>query len=609
MRRVGAKGEGRFERVSWDEAIGEAATRLRETAQRWGGEAILPYHYGGSNGLLSEDFVDDLLFARLGASRLDKTICAAPSGAVARGMYGKMPGVAHEDYPRARCIVVWGANPKASQIHLVPFLKQARAAGAFVAVVDPQRHFSAREVDLHLPVRPGTDLPVALALIRRWREEGRLDTGFLDRHAAGAEPLLAAAAEWSLDAAAEEAGVAAADLARLADAYAGASPALIRTGWGLERNRNGGRAMAAILAMPALLGKFGVRGGGYTMSNSGAASLDRRALLGELDWHSRVVNMTELGRWLAPGAAEPPVQALFVYNANPAVTVPDQNAILAGLARPDLYTVVFEQVMTDTARWADLLLPAATFLEQWELKVSYGSYGIGGIRPAVARCGEARPNVEVFAALGRALGFTDEPFGWDEETAFRRTAEHLTFAGNPVDLGPLAAGRWVRPRFSAEAGGAGETPVQLASVQPRTPDGKVHLTPACLGPEPFRYQPVGDRRWPLALVSPGSHRMITSTMGEYNFDRLTVTLSPADAAARGVASGDAVRVWNGQGVVECDALVSDGVRPGVAVMPKGAWRRTSANGSTSTALTPAHVNEVAAGACFNDARVDVARLD
>jgi anaerobic selenocysteine-containing dehydrogenase len=609
MRRAGAKGEGRFERISWDEAIAEVAARFREVAERWGGEAILPYHYGGSNGLLSEDFVDDLLFARLGASRLDKTICAAPSSAVARDMYGKMPGVAHEDYPRARCIVVWGANPKASQIHLVPFLKQARAAGTFVAVVDPQRHFSAREVDLHLPVRPGTDLPVALALIHRWREEGRLDAEILDRRATGLEPLLAAAADWTLEAAAEEAGIEAADLARLADAYAGASPALIRTGWGLERNSNGGRAMAAILAMPALLGKFGLRGGGYTMSNSGAASLDRRALLGELDWHTRVVNMTELGRWLAPGAAEPPVRALFVYNANPAVTVPDQNAILAGLARTDLYTVVFEQVMTDTARWADLLLPAATFLEQWELKVSYGSYGIGGIRPAVARCGEARPNVEVFAALGRALGFPDEPFGWDEETAFHRAAEHLTFAGRPVDVGPLAEGRWVRPRFSDEAGGAGETPVQLASVQPRTPDGRIHLTPACLGAEPFRYRPVGDRRWPLALVSPGSHRMITSTMGEYNFDRLTVTLSPADAAARGVASGDAVRVWNGQGVVECDAMVSGGVRPGVAVMPKGAWRRHSANGATSTALTPAHVNDVAGGACFNDARVDVARLD
>ena len=308
MRRVGAKGEGRFERVSWDDAIAEITRRFRQVRQQWGGEAILPYHYGGSNGLLSEELVDDLYFARLGASRLAKTICAAPSGAVARGMYGKMPGVAHEDFPAARAIVVWGANPKASQIHLVPFLKRAREAGAFVAVVDPQRHFSDAEIDLHLPVRPGTDLPVALALIHRWHDEGRLDTAFLDAHADGLEPLLARAAEWTLDAAAAEAGVDAADLARLADVYADASPALIRTGWGLERNANGGQAMAAILAMPALLGKFGVRGGGYTMSNSGAASLDRRALLGDLGWTTRAVNMTELGAWLRP--AGPPQHAM-----------------------------------------------------------------------------------------------------------------------------------------------------------------------------------------------------------------------------------------------------------------------------------------------------------
>lgn len=609
LRRTGAKGEGRFERISWDEALSEVAERLRQTAEASGGEAILPFHYGGSNGLLSEELVDELLFARLGASRLGKTICAAPSGAAMTGMYGKMPGVAHEDYAAARCVIVWGANPKDSHIHLVPFLKKARANGAFVAAVDPKRNFSDREVDLHLAVRPGTDLPVALALIRHLREEGKLDDAFVAERCTGAEPLFAAADDWPLERAAEEAGVDAADLARLADAWAGASPAVVRTGWGLERNSNGGRAVAAILALPALTGKFGVRGGGYTMSNSGFATFDREGLLGRealrANRSSRSLNMTRLGAWLNPddGAGpDPPVELLFVYNANPVATVPGQGAIERGLARDDLFTVVFEQVMTDTARWADVVLPATTFLEQWEIKKSYGSYGVGGIRPAVERCGEARPNVEVFAELGRRLGFEDEPFTWDERTAFERVAAHLTVSGEPVDADRLAEGGWVRPDFP------GETPVQLGTVHPGTDDGKIHLAPACLGPEPYRYQPVGDRRWPLALVTPGNHRMISSTMGEYNFDRLTVTLHPDDAAARGLEGGEAVRVYNDLGEVECPVQVSDAVRPGVASMPKGAWCRTSGNGSVSTALVPDTLNEVAGGACFNDARVEVARL-
>ena len=612
MRRVGAKGEGRFETITWDDAVEEVTGRFRRIAEEWGPEAILPFNYGGSNGLLSDGFTDDLFFARLGASRIAKTLCAAPSTAVARGMYGAMPGVAHEDYARAEAIVIWGANPKVSHIHLVPFLKQARADGAFLAVVDPQRHFSEGEVDLHLPVRPGTDLPVALALIHRWHQEGRFDDDFLARRAVGLAPLLERAADWPLGRAAAEAGVPEADLARLADAWAGASPAVVRTGWGLERNRNGGQAMAAILAIPALLGKFGVRGGGYTMSNSGAAKLDKAAVLGDTRSASRVVNMTRLGAWIDPAREpegeppDPPVKALFVYNCNPLATVPDQASVEAGLAREDLYTVVFEQVMTDTAHYADLLLPAATFLEQWEIKKSYGSYVIGGIRPAVARRGEARPNVEVFAELGRAMGFGDEAFTWDEETAFERAAAHLTYNGRPVDVDALREGRWVRPDFP------GENPVMFDTVEPGTPDGKVHLTPDCLGPEPYAYQPVDEAMGPrgasLALVSPGSHRMITSTMGEYNFDELTVTLHPDDAARRGIESGDRVRVWNALGSVTCPARTSDTVRPGVAVMPKGAWRRTTPSGTTSTSLVPDHVNVVAGGACFNDARVEVARV-
>jgi len=628
LRRIGPKGEARFERISWDDAIGLVARRLAEVRDRSGGEAILPFHYGGSNGLLADGLLDELLWARLGASKLAKTICAAPTTEVARAMYGRIPGVAYEDYPEARAIVVWGASPKTSGVHLVPFLHAAKRKGAFLAVVDPRRTFNDGEADLHLAILPGSDLPVALAMIRRWERGGRLDRAFLARHVAdGLEPLLAAADAWPLERAAAAAGVDPDAIARLADAYADASPAVIRTGWGLERNVNGGRAVAAILAMPALLGKFGVRGGGYTMSNREQGKLDARRVLGGFDWRARTVNMTRLGAWLTAvdgeGSAQaddaeplagdrdfppdPPVEALFVYNANPAATVPDQRRVLAGLAREDLFTVVFDQVMTDTARWADVVLPAATFLEHWEVRVSYGTYGVGGGRPAIPPRGEARPNHDVFAALGRALGFTDEPFGWDERTAFDRVVDALRLVGKPVDRERLAAGLWVRPDFP------GDNPIQLGpegegGVRPWTPDGKIHLAPPLLGPDPFVYRPPADR-WPLALISPASRHRISSTLGETPAGELTATLHPADAAPRAIRPGDEIRLHNDLGEVRCTARVSDRLRPGVVELPKGAWRRDSRNGLTATALAPDTLNEVAAGACFNDARVEVERWD
>ncbi|MDH5551016.1 MAG: molybdopterin-dependent oxidoreductase, partial [Gemmatimonadota bacterium] len=371
LRRSGSKGSGSFEPVTWEAAIGEIATRFREIASRSGSEAILPYHYGGSNGMLTDGFLDTLFFTRLGASRLLKTLCAAPATAVATGMYGKMPGVAFQDYVHARCIIVWGGNPKASNIHLVPFIKEARRRGAFVAIVDPVRTFGQSEADLHLPVRPGTDLPLALAMIGLWKDWGCLDSAFLSHHATGVEVLLDAAEPWTVERAADATGVRADHIRTLARAYADASPAVIRCGWGLERNRHGGQAIAAILAMPALLGKFGVRGGGYTLSNSGATRFDARRVLGMPPWTSRAVNMSQLGQALA-GDLDPPIEAIFVYNCNPAVTAPHQTAVLRGLAQADLFTVVFDQLMTDTAQYADIVLPATAFPEHWDIRASYG---------------------------------------------------------------------------------------------------------------------------------------------------------------------------------------------------------------------------------------------
>lgn len=600
LRRIGKKGEGQFTRISWDEAIAEITTRFTTIKQQWGGEAILPYHYGGSNGLLGDQFLDDVYFAALGASRMAKTLCAAPSTAVATGIYGRMPGVAFEDYPLAKCIIIWGANPKATNIHLVPLLRKAKKNGAFIAAVNPVQTFSPQEIDLHLPVFPGADLPVALAMIRLWKEAERCDFNFLRQHAEGWEPLLSAADQWTVERAANEARVDPQAIRTLAEVYAESSPAVIRTGWGAERNRNGGQALAAILAMPMLLGKFDVRGGGYTMSNSGAAQLDLSKIFSAVPWQTRIVNQTRLGAALTEDL-QPPIKGLFVYNCNPAVTAPDQNLILRGLRREDLFTVVSEQVMTDTCHYADILLPAVTFLEQQEIRRSYGSYLVGGVQPVLPPQGEAKPNEEVFAALGRAMGWTHEPFTWTTDDCMQQVAKALQLGKQPAELSTLQAGKNQQYDFP------GATPIQFATVLPRTSDQKAHLTPTVLGNNPFRYQPVQKDGFSLALISPSNNKMISSTLGEFNYPELRLMLHPIDAAARGIREGDTVRIFNELGEVICLAQISARIRKGVVSLPKGAWRKSSRNGFTSTALCPADINEVGGGACFNDARVEVAK--
>jgi len=601
MKRKGAKGNEDFVRISWEEAIDQITDRFRRIAGEWGAEAILPYHYGGSNGALSDGFSDSLYFARLGASRLAKTICAAPTSEVAQGMYGKMPGVAFEDYPDAKCVIIWGANPKASNIHLVPFLQEAKRRGAFIAVVDPRKNLSSQLVDLHLPVYPGSDLPVALAMIRYWKEQGRLDRQFLESHGVGLDTLLEKAAPWSIEQAAAEARVDPEAIRRLADVYAETSPAVMRCGWGIERNQNGGQAVAAVLAMPALLGKFGLRGGGYTLSNRGALQVESNRIWDESGWQTRIINMTELGKVLT-GDLSPPIKGLFVYNANPAATVPDQNAVLAGLGRGDLFTVVFDQVMTDTARYADILLPATTFLEHEDIQVGYGAYVIGGVRAAIAPRGESRPNHDVFSALGRAMGFEEEAFSWDGLEALKRVAATMRLNGEQADPILLEAGKLQRYNFP------GDAPVQFESVFPQTSDGKIHLTPSALGQRAYDYRPVQEADYPLALLTPAISRMTNSTAGEWSYPTLEVTINPEDAAARGIDTGNVVRVHNQLGEVHCRARVSDSTRVGVVSIPKGAWMKSSENGRTATALCPSSVDNVGAGACFNDARVDVERL-
>lgn len=600
MKRKGPKGAGEFERISWDEAVRLICSRYKQIRAQFGGEAILPFSYGGSNGLLGQDTADKAFFSKLGASQLLRTVCAAPTTAAALGIYGKMAGVAFEDYVHAKLIVVWGGNPKASNIHLMPYLKQAKANGARIVAVDPVLNFSTRECDLHLPVYPGTDLVVALAMIHYWNTHNLLDRSFVDQNTTGAETLLEKAKRYSLDEAARIARIPERDIETLANWYAETSPALIRIGWGLERNRNGGQAAGAILSMPALMGKFGVRGGGYTLSNSAALRMNEKRLPPSEPWTTRQINMNLLGHHLLE-EKNPPLMGLFVYNCNPAATMPNQNAVLRGLSREDLFTVVFEQVMTDTAQYADVLLPSVTFLEQHEIKKAYGSYVLQYITPVIDAQGEAKPNEEVFAILGRSMGWTDQAFHYSTEDYLHSVAGSLDGLGKPVTLEELREKRVLDFDFP------GKTPLQFDTVLPRTSDHKAHLAPHALGPNPYDYVDESKTTYPLALISPSNGKMISSTMGEYNYPELFVTLHPQDAAARNLESGSKVKVFNELGEVHCRLRVDKRIRPGVAAIPKGAWRKSSINAQTATALAPDTCG-TAGGACFNDARVEVSAL-
>ncbi len=599
-RRKGRKGEGKFERITWDEALQLVVERMQSAKAAHGAESILPYSYGGSNGLLTQDNFDATLWRKFGTSRLARTLCAAPTGIANMTLYGKMASVTYEDYLHARLIVLWGVNPSVSGIHLVPYVREAQKRGARLVVIDPMTTPLARAADLHLAIKPGTDVAVALAIHRHLFEQGFTDQAFLDRHTMNASRLRERAAEWTLERAAAVAGVEHEALERFAELYAHSSPALINCGWGLERNRNGGNAAMAVLALPAVGGKFGVRGGGYAMSNSASWNIDR-PWVGSPEPNTRVINMNTLGRVLLE-ERRPPVDVLFVYNCNPVVTVPDQRRIIQGLERHDLFTVVFDQVMTDTALYADLILPATTFLEGYDFSKAYGPINLELGRPVIDAVGEARSNADVFGELCARLGLLDEDEPTGELDLLVKVLDSL-----PGTVGDdLRNGRNPAPPF-------GVTPIQFVDVFPNTPNQKIDLFPAALEAAApaglYRYQAdPATTRFPLALISPSSDKTINSTLGELLRGEVTLVMHPDDAAARGLADNDLVRVFNDLGEVHCTLSVLPTIRPGTVSLPKGLWRRSTRNSATGNALVADALTDLGGGACFNDARVQVATL-
>jgi anaerobic selenocysteine-containing dehydrogenase len=620
LRRVGRKGEGRFERVSWDDALSEIAERFRAVIAEWGGQAILPYSYAGNMGLLSYGSLDRRFFQTLGASLLARTICASAGSTGLKVTLGKSLGLDPEAIVDARLIIAWGANIVSSNVHLWPLVEEARRRGARLVTIDPYRSRTAEHSDRHLALFPGTDAALALGLMHVIFRDGLEDRDYIERYTQGAPELRERARAWTPARTAAETGIAAADVEELARAYATTQPSAIRVNYGLNRHAGGGMAVRTIACLPALVGAWRHAGGGLLLSTSGTYPV-RTEALERPDLSppgTRTLNMSQLGRVLTDVALSPPVKALFVYNSNPAAVAPEQEAVRRGLSRDDLFTVVHDLFATDTVDFADVVLPATTTLEHYDLHKSYGHLYLSLSRPAIAPEGESKPNTEVFRLLAARLGLEDpclyatdrelaeEAIDWSHPNLAGITFERLEHEGTvrlsvPERYAPFAEGGFP------------------------TPSGKCELLAPALGAQgkdplagyvPPRESPITNpelaRRFPLAFISPPAHHFLNSTFSAQPvFVRREgepcLTVHPGDAAARGIADGDAVRVFNDRGSFEAKARVSDAARPGVVVGLSIWWAKMCPGGRNANAVTGQELTDLGEGATFYDALVEVER--
>jgi anaerobic selenocysteine-containing dehydrogenase len=608
LRRTGKKGEGRFERISWTQALDEIHARFSAVIAQHGPQAIMPLNYGGPHGLLAGGSMDLRFFHRLGATLLDRSpLCGGIRTEAWMGTYGAAPGIRPEEVEHSKLIVAWGYNVTWSGLHLTPLIDRARRAGAKLVVVDPKRTKIAERADLHLPVTPGTDVVLAWAIAAELERRGAIDRAFVERHVLGYEDFMARARRWTVAAAARECGLHESAIAQLAEWYATMSPAAIAVGNGLERNQNGGAGIRAVFALPALAGKFGVSGGGLV--NSARAAFPRtHTKLARPDFvprGTRTLNIVDVGRHLTDPTLSPPLAAIFIYNHNPLVVHPDQNRMRRGLAREDLFVVGCDVVMTDSLAYADVVLPACSHFEHDDLFAAYGTHWLQRAAPVIPPQGEALPNTEIFRRLAARFGF-DDP-------AFRATDAELiddAVDGSDPRLGGLRPS--AIPLDRALLMTVDGAPANLfANVFPKTPSGKVELASSYLdqkyGARLPDYRPFTSS-YPLILITPASDRRTTSTFGgcTANAETPPLEIHPDDATARGLRDGATARVWNDLGEVHLPVRVTDAVPRGVVCSLKGAWMKTSDNGQTVSALAPTHHADICGGACYNDTRVEVA---
>ena len=610
LRRIGPKGSGQFERISWEQALNIIHKNVGDIIDRYGPQALLPLNYAGPHGMLAGESMSLRFFHKIGASLLNRSpLCGGIRSTAYSGTFGATPGTPLQQVNLAKLIIVWGNNATVCNLHLMRQINAAKRHGARLVVVDPRRVKVAEQAHLHLPVRPGTDVVLAWAIAVELQRIDGLDRAFIDAHVLGSDAFMSAARAYPPERAAEICGIPLPHIVMLARWYRDASPAVIAWGNGLERNQNGGSGLRAIAALPALAGKFGVAGGGV-VGGAGHAfpkTPDRLTRTDFSDPDTRTLNIVDVGRHLLDASLDPPLKALFIYNHNPLIVHPDQNRMKRGLAREDLFTVGIDVAMTDSMTYADVVLPACTHFEHADIYAAYGQQFLQRAEAVIPPVGESLPNTEIFRRLAAKFGFSDPAFreSDDELMDCALNSEDPRLQGMRASQIPLD--RAIRMEF------AGNEPVLFGNVSPRTPSGKIELESATLGARYGAalpgYRPMKSP-YPLALITPASDKRITSTFGGLaaNDEAPVLEMNPADASARGLVDGAVVRIWNELGQVHLPLLITAAVRPGVVSSDKGAWLRTSPNGQTVSALAPTHKADLADGACFNDARVEVSAL-
>jgi anaerobic selenocysteine-containing dehydrogenase len=610
LRRVGAKGEGRFEALSWDDALDVIYEKVSAVIAAHGPQAVAPFNYAGPHGMLADGSMDQRFFHKLGATLLDRVpLCGGIRSLAYTSMYGNVPGMPPEQAEHAKLFIVWGNNVTVSNLHLQRVIKAARENGAKLVVIDPKRIRVAEQAHLHLAINPGTDVALAFALTNELERLGAFDTAFIEQWVSGFDAYMEKVRQMPLAKAAAICGVPEADIRALAELYQQLSPAAISIGNGLERNRNGGSGIRAILALPALTGKFGVSGGGL-IAKAGAAfpkttqRLQRPDLIPE---GTRRVNILDLTDMILDERASPPIKALFVYNHNPVAVLPDQNRVIEAFSQEDLFTVGCDIAMTDSMAFADIVLPACTHFEYADIYPAYGQQWLQRAEAVIPPVGESLPNTEIFRRLAARFGF--------HEPMFRDTDAELMDAaidgGDPrlAGLRPseLPIGQALPMKYD------GADAMLFKNVFPDTASGKVELYSVALerahGQGLPGYSPL-ESTHPLALITPSSDKRINATFGGLSdSDGMPeLEMHPDDARARGLGDGAVVRVWNNLGEVHLILRITDATRPGVVFSAKGVWLRTSDTGRTTNALVPNDKADICEGACYNDTRVEVAAL-
>jgi len=624
MRRVARKGEGHrngqdFVRISWDEALDEIGSRLQGISAEYGPEAILPYSYGGTLGVLNGGSMDRRFFHRIGASQLERAICSAAV---------KM-GTEPEQFRDSRYIIAWASNIHGNNVHLWPFIAEARRLGAKLVVIDPYRTRTAAVADWHLPIHPGTDAALALAMMHVMINENIYDADYVARYTLGFNELRAKVQEYPPERAAQWTGISAQDIRKLAREYATTRPAIIRLNYGVQRSERGGMATRAVAMLPCLTGSWREVGGGLQMSLSGSFGLDKAALerldlmasASPLGRPARVINMNRLGKVLTE-TDDPPVMALFVYACNPAAVTPNHNLVVKGLQRKDLFTVVHEQFFTDTTDYADIVLPATTFFEHKDLVQSYGHYYLQISNQAIPPLGECKSNVDLFRALAERMGLQDDCLTESDDSMIDGALASGASRLQGIDRQRLEKEGHARLNFSGALPGAADSEPFLPFAEGNftTPSGKAEfyseqLKAAGLDPVAAFEPPAESRhtaaakRFPLELLARKADNFLNSSFCNTPTvaaleDTGLLEIAPADASARGIRQGDRVRAFNDRGDLVLRAHVNGQVQPGT-VASRLNWAKLSAGGKNINALTSEKLTDLGNSATFYSVLVEV----